>query len=87
MSVIVGGLVRGEGGGMCECEEVCLCRSCRFLMLCAGTQGGVYFNTVDIFNATSGTWSTAALSVVRDALAATSLPNHGLAIFAGGVSA
>jgi hypothetical protein len=39
---------------------------------------------VDIFNATSGGWSTAALSVARYDLAATSLPNQGLAIFAGG---
>jgi hypothetical protein len=39
---------------------------------------------VDIFNATSGTWSTAVLSVARSLLAATSLPNHGIAIFAGG---
>ena len=56
-------------------------------MLCAGTEGGVYFNAVDIFNATSGTWSTAALSVARDSLEATSLPNHGLAIIAGGQGA
>ena len=34
-----------------------------------------------------GTWATAALSVARYALAATSLPNEGLAIFAGGASA
>ncbi len=40
---------------------------------------------VDIFNAISGSWSTAALSVARVDLAATSLPNQGLAIFAGGV--
>ena len=33
-------------------------------------------NVVDIFDATAGTWSTAALSVARYALAATSLPNH-----------
>jgi hypothetical protein len=39
---------------------------------------------VQIFNATSGTWSTAVLSVARSDLAATSLPNHGIAIFAGG---
>jgi hypothetical protein len=39
---------------------------------------------VDIFNVTSGAWSTAALSVARTALAATSLPNLGVAIFAGG---
>ncbi len=31
-------------------------------------------------------WSTAALSVARVNLAATSLPNQGLAIFAGGVT-
>ena len=41
-------------------------------------------NAVDIFNATSGLWTTAALSVARNDLAATSLPNQGLAIFAGG---
>ena len=41
-------------------------------------------NAVDIFNAISGSWSTAALSVARLDLAATSLPNQGLAIFAGG---
>ncbi len=41
-------------------------------------------NTVDIFNARSGLWTTAALSVARQYLAATSLPNDGLAIFAGG---
>ncbi len=29
-------------------------------------------------------WSTAVLSVARRSLAATSLPNQGLAIFAGG---
>jgi hypothetical protein len=39
---------------------------------------------VDIFNASSGKWSTAVLSVGRRYLAATSLPNQGLAIFAGG---
>ncbi len=43
------------------------------------------FNTVDIFNAASGIWTTAALSVARGYLAATSLPNDGLAIFAGGL--
>jgi hypothetical protein len=42
---------------------------------------------VDIFNATAGTWSTANLSQARVALAATSLPNVGVAIFAGGQSA
>ena len=52
-------------------------------MRCAG--GEIPSNAVDIFNATSGTWTTAALSVARAGLAATSLPNQGLAIFAGGV--
>jgi hypothetical protein len=45
---------------------------------------GVYLNTVDIFNAISGEWSIAALSEARADFAATSLPNQGLAIFAGG---
>jgi hypothetical protein len=48
----------------------------------AGTN--VYSNAVDIFNETSGTWSTAALSVARFSLAAISLPNVGIAIFVGG---
>ena len=39
---------------------------------------------MDIFNASSGRWSTAVLSVARWGLTATSLPNLGLAIFAGG---
>jgi hypothetical protein len=46
--------------------------------------GPDYSNVVDIFDATARTWSTAALSVARYYLAATSLPNAGLAIFAGG---
>jgi hypothetical protein len=53
------------------------------LMHCAGLGG--YSNAVDIFNATSGRWTTAALSAARRNLAATSLPKQGLAIFAGGV--
>ena len=48
--------------------------------------GSVFSNAVDIFNVTSGVWSTAALSVARQFLAATSLPNLGVAIFAGGGS-
>ncbi len=39
-------------------------------------------NAVDLFNYTSGTWSTAQLSVARWNLAATSVGN--VAIFAGG---
>jgi len=51
-------------------------------MPCSG--GSTAVNIVDIFNATSGIWTTAALSVARYYVAATSLPNDGLAIFAGG---
>ncbi len=49
---------------------------------CAGD--GFSSNVVDIFDGSSGRWSTAALSVARYNLAATSLPSQGLAIFAGG---
>ena len=75
----------GGGGRMLASFEVCL--SCRRLLLmpCAGLTAAV--NTVDIFNATSGIWTTAALSAARYYLAATSLPNDGLAIFAGGKGA
>jgi hypothetical protein len=45
--------------------------------------GGVFSNAVDMFNITSGTWSTAQLSVARYELAATSVGN--VAIFAGGL--
>jgi hypothetical protein len=56
-------------------------------MICAATGNwAVLFNTVDIFNGITGNWSTAVLSVARNMLAATSLPNQGLAIFAGGAS-
>jgi hypothetical protein len=41
-------------------------------------------NAVDLYNYTSGTWSTAQLSVARLHLAATSVGN--VAIFAGGDS-
>ena len=53
-------------------------------MRCAGN---FVSNTVDIFNAMSGVWTNATLSVARYVLAATSLPNEGLAIFAGGLGA
>ena len=53
------------------------------VMPCAvGT--GSFSNVVDIFNVTAGAWSTAVLSQPRTNLAATSLPNAGVAIFAGG---
>jgi hypothetical protein len=64
------------------------CFSC--MPFCAGgcclmratADSGVYFNAVDLYNYTSGTWSTAQLSVARTDLAATSVGN--VAIFAGG---
>ena len=59
--------------------------ACASLMPCA--EADVQCSDVDIFNATSGVWSTAALSVARVYLAATSLPNLGVAIFAGGLCA
>ncbi len=55
-------------------------RAC--LMPCAANND--YSNVVDIFNVASGAWSTAALSQGRSDLAATSLPNAGVAVFAGG---
>jgi hypothetical protein len=61
---------------------VALLIACASLMPCAVS--GSFSNAVDIFNVTYGTWSTAALSVARTGLAATSLPNLGVAIFAGG---
>ena len=54
-------------------------------LLCAAN-GGIPSpsKAVDIFNAITGNWSTAVLSEARLYLAVTSLPNQGLAIFAGG---
>jgi hypothetical protein len=43
-----------------------------------------YFNSVDMFNASSGLWSTAILRAARSSLAATSLPDQGLVMLAGG---
>jgi hypothetical protein len=64
-----------------EREECALAASIlRYLTLRSALSSKV----VDIFNATSGEWSVAALSEARTALAAASLPNLGLAFFAGG---
>jgi hypothetical protein len=68
---------------MLECAEGCLPIACASLMPCAAGNG--FSNAVDIFHVTSGAWSTAALSVARQCIAATSLPNVGVAIFAGGM--
>ncbi len=56
--------------------------TCACLMPCAADRGSS--NVVDIFNVTAGTWSTAALSQARGYIAATSLPDAGVTIFAGG---
>ena len=56
------------------------------LISCAVFSAG-WVDAVDIFNVTSGYWSTAVLSVARAYPAAASLPDLGLAIFAGGWSA
>ena len=73
----------GLGNRMDEWAGVALLIACASLMPCA--DGKNPFNVVDIFNVTSGAWSTAALSVARFYLAATSLPNLGVTIFAGGL--
>jgi hypothetical protein len=66
---------------MLEFEVVYMLIACASLIPCA-VDG--YSNVVDIFNVTSRTWATAALSTARSSLAASSLPNFGVAIFAGG---
>ncbi len=68
---------------MVECAGVGLLIACTSLMPCAVNNFGPS-SAVDIFNVTSGAWSTANLSVARSSLAATSLPNVGVAFFAGG---
>ncbi len=69
---------------MIEWAEVGLLIACASLTPRA--DGNSTSNAVDIFNVTSGAWSTAALSVARGGLVAASLPSHGVAIFAGGGS-
>jgi hypothetical protein len=52
--------------------------------LCVFAAGPVYSKTVDIYNANTGALTAAALKTIRSALSATSLPNLGVAMFAGG---
>ena len=68
---------------MLEWAGVALLIARASLIPCAAVNGYTS-NAVDIFNVVSGAWSTAALSVARQYLVATSLPNFGVAIFAGG---
>ncbi len=60
--------------------------TCACLMPCAAHASDQPSKVVDIFNVKTGTWSQAALSQARFNLAATSLPDAGVAIFAGGYS-
>ena len=65
--------------------RMCCVEGARFeLLLLIADSGSSYSNVVDIFDGSSGRWSTAVLSVARYYPLATSLPNQGLAIFAGG---
>jgi hypothetical protein len=57
---------------------VCAASACRLMRATAGGRS----NAVDLYNSTTGAWSTAQLSVARGAHAATSVGN--VAIFAGG---
>ncbi len=65
---------------------MCVDSSCCFedLTRCAVDIYKGTLDVVDIFDAKSGTWSTAKLSVARWGFSATSLPSQGLALFAGG---
>lgn len=63
--------------------------SSRGLALFAGRDGSSGFaNVVDVYNSSSGTWAVFTLSTNRFSgrfwIAATSLPNQGLSLFAGG---
>jgi hypothetical protein len=69
--------------GMLEWGDVVVFATCACLTPCAAGDS-VYSRVVDIFNVRAGTWSTAALSQARGYVAATSLPDVGIAIFAGG---
>ncbi len=59
---------------------VCAASACR--LMSAAADGDQASNAVDLYNSTTGAWSTAQLSVARGYLAATSVGN--VAIFAGG---
>ena len=65
----------GRRSMLCSGSLVLLFAGCVFVSMAAAQHGN---------SASPGAWTTAALSVARDFLAATSLPNDGLAIFAGG---
>ncbi len=56
----------------------------RISFCCIDNSDETVLDVVDVFDANAGTWHTAQLSVARGYLSATSLPSHGLALFAGG---
>jgi hypothetical protein len=64
-----------------EFDVLCVC-----VCLTPYAAGSGPSDVVDILNVTAETWSTVALSAARFILAATSLPDLGVAIFAGGSS-
>jgi hypothetical protein len=72
-----------EGGCVSE-GGVAVFATCACLMPWGAAGRGIFSSVVDIFNVRAGTWSTAALSQGRSGLAGTSLPDAGVAIFAGG---
>jgi hypothetical protein len=75
-----------------HCRESSACISGRRSMLCIGSIvllfAGCLFVSVAAAqygnSASPGTWTNSTLIIAREWLAATSLPNDGLAIFAGG---
>ena len=68
--------------------RMCCVEGARFELLLliadSGVSGSTYSNAVDFFDGSSREFDYAVLSVGRKSLSATSLPNHELAIFAGG---
>ena len=52
--------------------------------LMRATAGSALSDVVDVYNGTTGAWSTAQLSVARNSLAAASVGN--VALFAGGLT-
>ena len=51
---------------------------------CTSDDNSIY-DTVDVFDSATNSWTTAQLSEARYGLASTSLPLQGLALFAGGI--
>jgi hypothetical protein len=66
----------GEWEGMGSCFR----HGLRLMFTTVGTPS----SAVDIYNAKSGSWSTAALSSARSLLSSATLPDLGVAFFAGG---